>query len=531
MAPADRLRAVALALGLAIPFALIPLAQPGGDQLNLLARGWLFAEHGDLVERGNPLSSGGHAPGALTSVLVGAPLALWRDHRAPIVLIALFHVAALLLLDRGLRGLLSPVERAAFAVIYALSPWRVEAASFLWNPNYLFLAGALHLVTARAMASSRRFGATFVHVATLGLAAQLHPSMLLLGALSVLLWIRGLVRVAWGGLSAGVAVVALSLATWLARLGAAAGAATAAGPDDAFAFRGLLYLQPLLKGVSYWFRYPSLLLGRRATGLDFGERLGPGVDAWLTPALFVASAVAGFAVAAFVLWSTVRLLRERLPRNRGRHPEPGGRGWLADYVALAFVATVLVLAAAPTTPQSWQLYPIFHASALAVALGAGELAAARGEASVRKLLVAASVSALVFHAALALGGAHFRCEARASRGFALRSWSPMFGELGLQESCPWPLEQPGGWWPDVLPEQRRPERETVAPEPSGVEPSGKSPKAPAPPGAVTRARRRGCGPRAGRCGPGCGGSAAGRGACRDPRRRRGRPPSSPGSAA
>ena len=155
------------------------------------------------------------------------------------------------------------------------------------------------------------------------------------------------------------------------------------------------------------------------------------VDAWLTPALFVASAFAGIAVAAFVLWSTVALLRDRLLLDRGREAETGGRGWLADYVALAFVATVLVLAAAPTTPQSWQLYPIFHAAALAAALGAGALGTARGEALVRRLLVAAAVAALFFHAALALGGAHFRCEARAARGFALRSWSPMFDELNM----------------------------------------------------------------------------------------------------
>jgi hypothetical protein len=453
---ADRLRTTALVLGLVVPFGLLPLAQPGGDQLNLLARGWLLAERGVVVERGNPLSSGGHAPGALTSLLVALPLAIWRDHRAPVVLIALFHVAALLLLDRSLRDQLSPIERTAFAVIYGLSPWRVEAAAFLWNPNYLFLAGALHLVTARAMAGGRRFGATFAHVLVLGLAAQLHPATILLGALSVLLWIRGLVRVAWGGLACGVAAVGLSLASWLARLGAAASVASPAGPDDVFAFRGLIYVQPLLKGLSYWFRYPSLLLGRRATGLDFGERLGAGVDAWLTPALFVASAVAGVAVAAFGFRSTVVLLRERLVRDHPREPESGSRGWLADYVALAFVATVLVLTAAPTTPQSWQLYPIFHASALAVALGAGALATARGEERVRGALVASAAAALVFNAALALGGAHFRCEARAARGFALRSWSPMFEELGLQERCPWPLEQPGGWWPDVLPEERRP---------------------------------------------------------------------------
>jgi hypothetical protein len=27
----------------------------------------------------------------------------------------------------------------------------------------------------------------------------------------------------------------------------------------------------------------------------------------------------------------------------------------------------------------------------------------------------------------------------------------MFHELNIQSTCPWPLNQPGKWWPDVLP--------------------------------------------------------------------------------
>ena len=29
--------------------------------------------------------------------------------------------------------------------------------------------------------------------------------------------------------------------------------------------------------------------------------------------------------------------------------------------------------------------------------------------------------------------------------------SPMFEELHIQQTCPWPMNVPGGWWPDVLP--------------------------------------------------------------------------------
>jgi len=35
--------------------------------------------------------------------------------------------------------------------------------------------------------------------------------------------------------------------------------------------------------------------------------------------------------------------------------------------------------------------------------------------------------------------------------FPLAHHSAMFDELGLQATCPWPLDRPGGWWPDVLP--------------------------------------------------------------------------------
>ena len=51
-------------------------SQVGGDQLNLLARGWLLAARGQFIPYGNPLSTGGKAPGGITSLLVGLPLSV-----------------------------------------------------------------------------------------------------------------------------------------------------------------------------------------------------------------------------------------------------------------------------------------------------------------------------------------------------------------------------------------------------------------------------------------------------------------------
>ncbi len=425
---------------------------PAGDQLNLLARGWLLAVRGELVPWGNPMSFGGLAPGALTSWLVGLPLTVWLDHRAPGALIWLFHLLAIVLLDRSLRPVLMPLERAVFAVLFVLNPWRVQAAAVLWNPNYLFLAGAVHLVTARRLASAPRFGATLAHVATLGLAAQLHPSMLLLGVLTALLLVRREMRLSWPGAAAGAGVVVLSLVPWLL-----AGPMPANAPEsEGFLFRGLLWVQPLLKGMFYWLRYPSLALPERTLQLDFTEHLGAAFAAAarpLTAPLLGAAALVTLAIALAALVAFVR----RGASSAAPVADPAGRAWLTDYLRLALVASLVVLAAAPTTPQSWQLYPLFHAAVLATVLGLGH-AAARATAAGRQLriaaaLVTATVVGIVFNLALLAGDPDFRCTGRdADHYFPLRSHSPMFDELGITRDCPWPLDHPDGWWPDVLPE-------------------------------------------------------------------------------
>ena len=453
---AGLLRLAALAAAAGLSAFMLSRALASGDQLNLLARGWLLAERGELVAWGNPLSSGGNGPGAVTSIVIGAPLLLWRDHRAPIVLLWLTHVAAWWLLDRALRPALTGRERAAFAVLWALAPWRLAASAFLWNPHYLFAAGAVHLATAAASSRRAGFATSFAHVLTLGLAAQLHPSVLLLGVATVFLWWRGLVRVSWSGFAAGVAATAASLVPWLRALGSPpAGAPAAAG----FPFRGLVYVFPWVKGLSYWLRYPSLAVGRQAARFDFTEAFGRSVDRWLYPATQYAVLALSVVTVAFALWANGRLFPTALAElRRPAGTERAPRAWLIGYVACAFAAAVVVYAASPITPQAWQGLSIFHAAILPVALGWGTLAERIGERRMLGWLGAFAAAALAVDVAVALAAPSFRCEGREKFVFAQRAWSPMFEELGLQRRCPWPLGVPGGWWPDVLPQESPPER-------------------------------------------------------------------------
>src|SRR5258706_12953621 len=90
------------ALGLGIAVLMVIRSQVGGDQLNLLARGWLLAARGLFIPYGNPLSTGGKAPSGITTVLVGVALMLWQDHPASAGLLLLFHIGADPLADRTL---------------------------------------------------------------------------------------------------------------------------------------------------------------------------------------------------------------------------------------------------------------------------------------------------------------------------------------------------------------------------------------------------------------------------------------------
>jgi hypothetical protein len=448
---ADLLRLAALAAALVLSAWMVTRSRAGGDQLNLLARGWLLAARGELVAWGNPLSSGGNGPGSLTSIVVGVPIALWRDHRAPVVLLWLAHLAAWLLLDRTLKSALTPFERTAYAVLWALIPWRIEASALLWNPNYLILVGAVHLATAAAARERARFAISFTHVLALGLGAQLHPSVLLLGVTSMILWWRGHVRVSWSGFAAGVAATAVSLIPWLRALGAPPPGAPA---WNGFPFRGLLLVQPWLKGLSYWFRYPSLAIGRHTAHFDFTEALGAPTDRWLAPAAQVVVALGSIATLAFAIWANARLFRPARAALRGRSGEEvPPRAWLIAYVACTFAAACAVFAASPTTPQSWQGLPVVHVAILPVALGWGELFRRIGARRAMAGLVTLAALAGAIDVAIATASPDFRCRGRETVVFPLRSWSPMFDELGLQRSCPWPLERPGTWWPDVLPEE------------------------------------------------------------------------------
>jgi hypothetical protein len=447
----QRLLGVAWVAGAALSALLVMRSQVGGDQLNLLARGWLLAVRGRMVWFGNPLSTGGNAPGGVTTLLVGLPLFLWRHHRAATALVALSHLGAYLLLDRTLAAAVSLRERLLFAVLYWLSPWQLYFSGFLWNPNYLFLAAAVHLATAFRMRREAHAGAALLHVATLLLALQIHPSCLLLGVASALLWWRGYLRVHWAGALAGAALGALPLLPWAWQV--VTHPALLAAVHKGFPGRGVLFSLP--RGVLYWLRYSSLSLAGRTSQLDFTEAWGAAADRRLVPWFRVLFEFVGPATLLLPLYANILLWRRRRRPLLGRpSATESGRAWLLGYVRWTFLAVVAVLVLSPTTFMYWQGLCVFHAAVLPLTLYGGALLRTRFAG--RVLALAALFVALELAATLGIAFASpdFRCAGRNTLVFPLVDDSPMLRDLHIQDTCPWPVDIPHGWWPDVLPHER-----------------------------------------------------------------------------
>jgi hypothetical protein len=438
------------ALGLALSVLFWTRQAIGGDQLNLLARGWLLAVDGRWIPYGNPMSTGGATPGGLTSLLVGLPLLLWRDYRAPSVVVLLCHAAAFLLLDRSLRPLLTPRERVLFAVFYWLNPWRIFFSGYLWNPNYLYLFGAVHLSTALRL--RRRAGAldSFVHAACLALALEVHASFLLLVVASALLLWRGYVRISWRWAIAGAALGSLPLVPWAI---AALQQPQIATGSRGFLGRGFLLVFPILRGVLYLFRYVSLTLAGKMDPFDFTVSLGAAADRLLRPPLYAVTEILGPAtvLAPLAAWLWLRRRQGGRRALRPLAPEASDRRWLEGYLLWSFLAAVVVFGLSPTTIMYWQGLILFHVAVLPVVLWLGAVLEGPHAAWARGGVGLYGALALFVLFGMLFGSPYYRCGGKEPLRLPLRYDHPMLHDLGILAACPMPTNDPKGWWPDVLP--------------------------------------------------------------------------------
>ncbi len=425
------------AVATAFSLLMVSRSQVDGDAAQLLLRGWALAHDGTLVPYGNPLSAGagGYEPGPMTSLLVGLPLLLWSDYRAPALLVLAFHLASWLLLDRVMREAASRKERLAFFVLYGLSPWRMFFSGFTWNPNWLFLAGAVHLWATWRQRERPAFWPSAALALALGLAVQLHPSTVILGFATILLLVRRRVRLHWGGIAAGTAVVLASLVPWA--LAAAADPSILPGHGGGAGRTVVKTLHNVLRGVAYWCSLPSLALPTRVTLFDFGPALGETADRILRPIHWVVSEIL---FQATVLPAAV-VLAGALRRRKGRPSTP--RRWLKAYAGAVFAGALFSFAMIPTTIMMWQLLIVVHAALLLFVLRLAELRGGRWGRLRRGAVVVLIVGFVWMDVAAALASPAYRRGGYAAMVALVPPDHPMVHGLGIdRRATPFDPEKP-----------------------------------------------------------------------------------------
>jgi hypothetical protein len=333
-------------------------------------------------------------------------------------------------------------------LLYWLSPWRIYHSGFLWNPNYLFLFGALHLWSARRLQRERDAWASFVHGLAPVLAFQLHASAALLFGASFVLYLRRCLFPAWRALIGGALVGAIPLVPWAIEVWSHPSIATM---THGFPGRGLLFVFPLVRGVLYILRYPSLAVVENMDTFDFVGALGPVSDAIARWGLLFVTAVIGPLTVLLVLLAWLQLYRTERHRP-WRCPQPSmmdGRDWLRTYLVSCFFGAVLMFAVDPTTPMHWQGFVLFHVAILVPVLWLGELCRSHLARPVMAGVAVFAGLGLLVTLGMLFGSDHYRCGGRLGVNGPLRADHPMLHQLHVVDRCPRPIDA-GGHWPDVF---------------------------------------------------------------------------------
>jgi hypothetical protein len=395
------------ALGLVISLWMISRVNVGADAACLLARGWLWAQKGIWVQLGNPAGGGGYVPGGLSAFLVGLPLRLWMDHRAPVLLILLSHIAAYLLLDRLVKETLGARARFVFAVVYWLNPWRLYQSAWLDNANYVFLVGAVHLWACYRQRRRPRMLHSFLMVTAVGLSAQLHLNALLPVFSAVLLWLRGYWKPHWTGVALGALVTIGSLIPFF--LLALEHPEIIPINRDPVGL-SLVRFFPVPKGISYWFRYASLFCSSQSMyAFDFTRSFGPAVSAALLRIFTVLGLGLGSLTVIFPFMANAWCWRRwrRTPRARVARGGCDRRTWLREYALSSFVACILVNALSPIPAMWWHNLIVLHAAVLPLLLWTDALLRTRRAAVVRRGLAAYLLLSVLLLLGLTVGSEQY----------------------------------------------------------------------------------------------------------------------------
>ena len=335
----------------------------GKDQIILLTLGEKFARTGVLDPVAKGMSGGGTIPGSLLQLLIGLPLMLWQDYRAPLVLIGVLNILAGIVIYRVASKEFNPTALFIYFTIYWLSPWRIVHAAMLWEPAFLFLPAALHFWSASKLAKEKHIVASITLGAVLLAVPQIHGSFLFLWILTALLLWKKELRIHWLGFLIGALIGG---ATFTPMIVAFFNSSLPSGlPSDGFIGKGFLFVAPFLKGIIYWLRLPTLDLEiKEIVYLQSGwaTNVGQSIAVILFHALQIVETLT-IILSLLASWWYIR-------RFRAKEICFNNLSWVERYGFYAFLSLITCGGLAPVYLQRWHVIIALHAAMIGFAIWA-----------------------------------------------------------------------------------------------------------------------------------------------------------------
>jgi hypothetical protein len=336
-----------------------------GDQVYLLNVGQEFAATRQCQPISKTMSGGGAIPGCFLQMVVGLPLILWPDARAPSLVVEVSHLVAGIIMTVLLTRALSARAATFYLLIFWLSPQRLFHSGFIWDPALMLLPAAVHLWICWMLRGHRSAPASLALGMLLLLIPQMHASSMILLVLTALLIGKKLIAVNWRWAVSGGLIGAVTLLPTIK--GYVDGTAASSLPTEGFIGRGLLFVHPFVRGVLFWFRLGSLDFGRMGTKdsvfcLDPAISGSPGNDILcaslhVLSALSVASVVLVIIASWWYFWGG-----SSDPRRSGNDG-----AWVRWYVLNCFYAVCICAALSPVTIQTWHVLVAMPAACIPVA--------------------------------------------------------------------------------------------------------------------------------------------------------------------
>ncbi len=318
------------------------------DQNAVLYSGTQFLASDDLPAFAKPSSAGAQLPGFLLPALVAGAITVWHDYRSPTLFAVIPQVCAFLLLALVLTRTLETRWAVVYLSLYWLSAWRLFHSASAWEPAFVFLPAALHMLLCYRQRDRRHFLESTLLALVLAVSFQIHASSFILLVSFVWLWVTRRVKVHWAGLLTGIVVACLF---YLPTIQWVLSSPTDTGLPQTH--QGVLAgMLSLLKGTTFWLRMSTP---------DLGERLSQAGGFYGGDQLFMALRVLlGLLVLPSALF-TWRMIRTP------DHASPGS-SWLRLYSLACLGSTLVASLVSPASVQTWHVVIVLHAALIPLVL-------------------------------------------------------------------------------------------------------------------------------------------------------------------